>query len=71
MQEGNIVSTIITIGVFMGSVIVPVTCICYGVVIILRKKLRSIVPWGLVAANIFFLLLLIFFLFYWNDPYYH
>ncbi len=71
MQEGSIVSTIITIGVFMGSVIVPAACVCYLLVLIARKKIRSIVPWWLIAANIFFLLLLIFFIFYWNDPYYH
>jgi hypothetical protein len=71
MQDGTILSTIITIGVFMGSLIVPATCICYLFVLILRKKMRSIVPWWLIAVNIFFLLLLIFFIFYWNDPYYN
>jgi hypothetical protein len=71
MQEGSVLSTIITIGVFMGSVVIPLTCGCYLVVFLFTKKIRKALPLWLIVANILFLLLLVFFIFYWNDPYYH
>ena len=71
MSEGSVVSTIITIGVFMGSIIVPITCSCYFVLAVFRKKFTHVVPLWLVIANILFLFILIFFIFYWNDPYYN
>lgn len=64
-------STIITIGYLMGMIILPVTCLCYLAVLIIRKKLKEFVPLWLVVANIFYLVFLIFFIFYLNDPYYH
>ena len=64
-------STIITIGFVMGLIVVPGTLICYLGVLIARKKLREIVPFWLIMANIFFFLFLIYFIFYLNDPYYH
>jgi hypothetical protein len=63
--------TIITIGYFMGLIIVPVTDLCYIVVSGAGKKLRTIVPLWLVIANILFLFVLLFYIFYLNDPYYH
>lgn len=64
-------STIITIGYLMGMIILPVTCLCYLLVLIIRRKLKEYVPLWLVVANIFYLVFLIFFIFYLNDPYYH
>lgn len=64
-------STVIIIGYALGAVILPVTNICYLVVVLRGKKLRPIVPLWLIITNIFFLLLLIYYIFYLNDPYYH
>ena len=64
-------STVIIIGYALGAVILPVTNICYLVVVLRGKKLRPTVPLWLIIANIFFLLLLIYYIFYLNDPYYH
>lgn len=71
IPEGSVMSTIITIGIFMGLLILPVTCIAYGLILIIRKEIRSIVPRWLIIANCLFLFLLLFTIFYWNDPYYH
>ncbi|MBK5270641.1 MAG: hypothetical protein JJE22_06465 [Bacteroidia bacterium] len=71
IKEENIVATIITIGVYMGIIIVPVTNICFLGVFIIKRKLKSYVPLWLIIANILFLLLLIYYIFYLNDPYYH
>ena len=71
IKEENIVATIITIGVYMGIIIVPVTNLCYLCVFFIKKKLKSYVPAWLVVSNILFLLLLFYYIFYLNDPYYH
>jgi uncharacterized BrkB/YihY/UPF0761 family membrane protein len=71
LTDVDIVSTIITIGYFMGMIILPGTSLCYLVVFAVKKKLREYVPLWLILANILFLLLLIYFIFYLNDPYYH
>jgi len=71
IEEENIVATIITIGVYMGIIIVPVTNICYLLIFIIKKKLKVYVPLWLIIANIIFLLLLFYYIFYLNDPYYH
>ncbi len=63
------VSTIVTIGYFLGMIILPLTTICYGIVYLVKHKLG--VPRWLVFMNILFFLLLIFIFFYLNDPYYH
>lgn len=63
------VSTIVTIGYFLGMIILPLTTICYGIVYLVKHKLG--VPRWLVLMNILFFLLLIFIFFYLNDPYYH
>lgn len=64
-------STVIIIGYALGAVILPLTNICYLVVVLRGKKLRPTVPLWLIIANIFFLILLIYYIFYLNDPYYH
>ena len=69
--DENLESTIITIGYFMGMIIIPVVNLCYLGVLIVRRRLREFVPAWLVIANVLFLVTLIFFIFYLNDPYYH
>lgn len=64
-------STIIIIGYAIGAVLLPVTNICYLIVILSGKKLKQIVPGWLVIINVFFLFLFLYYLFYLNDPYYH
>ncbi|MES1214878.1 MAG: hypothetical protein ABUT20_05115 [Bacteroidota bacterium] len=71
IKEENIVATIVTIGVYMGIIIVPLTNICYLGVFIIKRKLKRYVPGWLVISNILFLLLLFYYIFYLNDPYYH
>jgi hypothetical protein len=65
------VSTIITIGYFMGLIFLPVTSFCYLAVLLIKRKLKVYVPLWLVMANVFFCLLLVYFIFYLNDPFYH
>ena len=55
----------------MGLLILPVTCISYGLILIFRKKIRDVVPRWLIILNLVFLIFLLFTIFYWNDPYYH
>ncbi len=69
LHDDTTVSTIVTIGYFMGMVLLPLTVLCYGLVYLVKHKLG--VPRWLVIANILFFLLLIFIFFYLNDPYYH
>lgn len=71
VNDPTLESTIITIGYSMGLIIFPGTCICYLVVLAVKRKLRVYVPLWLILANVFFFLFLIFFIFYLNDPYYH
>jgi hypothetical protein len=55
----------------MGMIIIPVTNLCYLVVLLMKRKLRPYVPIWLILANLLFLLFLTYFIFYLNDPYYH
>jgi hypothetical protein len=57
-KDQDTAGTIITIGTFMGILIVPSTLICYLVVIILKKNLTAIVPLWLIISNIIFLIIL-------------
>jgi len=66
IKDESIISTIITIGFFMGMIIVPLTLICYLVLWLARRKLRDMVPGWLVIANIFVLLILLGYIFYNN-----
>lgn len=64
-------STVIIIGYAMGLIVVPITDICYLVVMLMGRKLAKFVPLWLVIANVLFLFILLFYIFYLNDPYYH
>src|SRR5678816_2542640 len=55
IADESLVSTIITIGFFMGMIIVPVTLLCYLVLWIARKKPGTIVPQWLIIGNMLFL----------------
>ena len=69
IKDGNLESTIITIGFFMGMVIVPITLLCYLVLWLAGNKPASIVPRWLIIANIFVLLILLGYIFYINYLY--
>jgi len=71
IPDENLQSTIITIGYFMGMIVLPLVNLCYLFVLLIKGKLRAYVPGWLVLFNVLFLLALIFFIFYLNDPYYH
>jgi hypothetical protein len=67
IADESLVSTIITIGFFMGMIIVPITILCYLVLWIFRKKPASIIPKWLIIANIFiFIFLLLGYIYYIN-----
>jgi hypothetical protein len=66
VRDQDLAGTIITIGTFMGMLLVPATLLCYLVVIILRKRLTEIVPGWLVAFNIVWLFLYLFYLIFLN-----
>jgi len=61
IRDETVASHIITIGVFMGMLIVPVTSLCYAVVGLWRKKPG--VPGWLIFANLFFLFAMICYIF--------
>jgi hypothetical protein len=71
VNDPTLESTIITMGYIMGLILLPVTCFCYLLMLILKKKIREFVPLWLILANVLFLLFLIYFIFYLNDPFYH
>jgi len=64
IKDESMVSTIITIGFFMGMIIVPVTLLCYLVLWLAKKKPASIVPRWLIAGNIIMMLFLLGYIFY-------
>jgi hypothetical protein len=71
LPDDGAVSTVITIGYFMGLLIVPVTVLSYMGVWAIKRKLNPYVPRWLVIANIVFLFVLLYYIFYLNDPYYN
>ena len=71
LKDQTLVSSVVTIGYFMGMIIVPVTNLCYLAVYSIRRKLAVWVPRWLIIANIFFLVVLLYYIFYLNDQYYH
>lgn len=71
LSDDTMVSTTITMGYFMGMILLPLTNLCYLLVFLIKRKLKVYVPVWLVIANLLFLLFLIYFIFYLNDPYYH
>lgn len=60
------VSTVVTIGYFMGMIIVPVTLFSYLVVWLAGRKPAKHVPRWLIVANVFVLLLLAGYIVYVN-----
>jgi len=69
IRDESLVSTIITIGFFMGMVVVPVTLISYLVVWVAGKKPVSIVPRWLIIGNILVMLILLTYIIYINYLY--
>jgi len=65
-KDQDLVATIITIGTFMGMILVPVTLFCYLIVIFSKKKLNTIVPLWLVICNILWMFLYLFYLVFLN-----
>ena len=70
-NDEPISSTVLIIGYVMGLIVVPITDICYLIVILMGKKLTKSVPLWLVLSNVLFLFILLFYILYLNDPYYH
>ncbi len=69
IKDESLVSTIITIGFFMGMIIVPITLLCYILLWIFGKRPGAIVPKWLIVANVFVLLILLSYIFYINYLY--
>ena len=59
-----ITSTIIIIGYVIGLIVVPVTLLCYVIVLLARKKIP--VPLWLIVFNILFLFVLMIYLLFIN-----
>ena len=59
ISDEAMISTIITIGVFMGMLVVPLALIGYLLVLIRKKALLVYVPLWLVISNILFLIALL------------
>ena len=66
IKDEAMVSTVITIGYFMGMIIVPVTLFCYLVLWLAGRKPARIVPRWLIVANVFVFLLLAAYILYVN-----
>lgn len=64
-------STVIIIGYAMGGILLPATNLSYLVMLLMKRKMRPMVPAWLITANVIFLFVLIYYIFYLNDPYYH
>jgi hypothetical protein len=67
-KDQDIAATFITIGYFMGMIVVPGTLLCYLGVVIVRKQLP--VPLWLVISNILFLFILLFYIIFINGQHY-
>lgn len=66
LDDKSLVSTIITIGFFMGMIIVPFTLLCYLFTWLAGKKPANVVPRWLIVCNIFFLLVYAGYVYYNN-----
>jgi hypothetical protein len=69
IKDESLVSTIITIGFFMGMIIVPVTLLCYLGLVLRRINPVRYIPRWLIIGNIFVMLLLLGYIFYINYLY--
>lgn len=67
-RDTDLAGTIITIGYFMGMIIVPVTLLCYLFLWLFKKKPASVVPSWLIVANIIFLLVMLIYIYCANNP---
>jgi glucan phosphoethanolaminetransferase (alkaline phosphatase superfamily) len=71
LKEDSLVSDIVSIGYFIGVLIVPITILLYLLVFLIKRKLRPYVPVWLIISNILFLFVLLYYIFFLDDPYYH
>lgn len=69
IKDENLESTIITIGFFIGMIIVPITLLCYVVLWVAGKKPATIVPRWLIVGNLIVLLILLGYIYYINYIY--
>ena len=69
IRDESLVSTIITIGFFMGMIIVPVTLLCYLVLWLAGKKPASVVPRWLITGNVIMMIILLAYIVYINYLY--
>jgi hypothetical protein len=69
--EDGATSFIVILGYFMGGILIPITNICYLIVLFVKRRLTAYVPLWLVIANLLFLIILILYIFYPNDSYNH
>ena len=67
LKDESLVSTIITMGYFIGLLMVPLTVACYLGVILVKGNISKYVSRWLVIANLFFLVVLMFYIFYLNE----
>lgn len=65
--DQSLVSTIITIGFFMGLIIVPITLLCYLFLWMAGKKPGTVIPKWIIIGNILALLFLLGYVFYRNS----
>ena len=66
MEDESLVSTIITIGYFIGLIVVPVTILCYLVFSVVKRSVFKSIPAWLIIANVIFLLVLAVYILYLN-----
>ena len=70
-KDDALISTIIITGYFMGLILLPLTSLCFLIVLIFKRKLKGIVPLWLATADFLFLLVLLYYIFILNyDPQY-
>ena len=61
-KDQDIASTIITIGYFIGILVVPITMLCYLIVVIRKKNLIAAVALWLIISNVIFLFILLIYI---------
>lgn len=69
-KDQDLAATLITIGFFLGILIVPATLVCYLIVLMRKKSLTSFVPLWLVVSNILFLIVLLVYIISINAQHY-
>jgi hypothetical protein len=69
IKDGNLESTVITIGFFIGMIVVPITLLCYFILWIAGKKPTSVVPRWLITGNIIVFFILLGYIYYINYIY--